>query len=71
MKDTEPGPIESADLVVEDNMEILGRAGKTFDVSFSDSSPPPAKGKTKLFGQMDLRAILTLKSQTNKAVHIT
>ena len=69
VKDTEP--VSSVDPVVEDNTDILDGAGKTFDVLFSDSPPPSGKGKSELFGQMDPRAILTLKSQTNKAVHIT
>ena len=71
VKDTEPVSTESVDPVVEDNTDILDGAGKTFDVLFSDSPPPSGKGKSELFGQMDPRAILTLKSQTNKAVHIT
>ena len=71
VKDTEPVSTESVDPVVEDNTDILDGAGKTFDVLFSDSPPPSGKEKSELFGQMDPRAILTLKSQTNKAVHIT
>ena len=71
VKDTEPVSTESVDPVVEDNTEILDGAGKTFDILFSDLLPPSGKEKSELFGQMDPRAILTLKSQTNKAVHIT
>lgn len=56
---------------LEENTDILKGAGKTFDVLFGASPPPPATGKTEIFGQMDPRTILTLKSQTNKAIHIT
>ena len=55
------------------NAEILAWAGKTLDVLLNDqlllSDNPTCK--PVLFGQMDPRTILTLKSQTNKAVHIT
>ena len=71
VKDTEPVTTESVDPVVENNTEILDAADMTFDVLFSDSPPPSGKGKSELFCQMDPRSILTLKSQTNKAVHIT
>ena len=71
VKGTDPGSMESADPTVEDNTEIFVGAGKAFDVLFSDSPPPSGKGKYELFRQMDPRAILTLKSHTNKAVHIT
>ena len=71
VKGTDPGSMESADPTVENNTDVLVGAGKTFDVLFSDSPPPSGKGKYELFGQMDPRAILTLKSHTNKAVHIT
>lgn len=53
------------------NSEILSGAGKTLDVLLSDQPPVSNKSKPELFGQMDPRTILTLKSQTNKAVHIT
>ena len=66
---TEPTPIE--DKEDEDNAAILEGAGKTFDVLLKDPSAPVPKETASIFGQMDSRAILTIKSQTNKAVHIT
>ena len=55
------------------NAEILAGAGKTLDVLLNDQLPLSDNPTCKpvLFGQMDPRTILTLKSQTNKAVHIT
>lgn len=58
---------ENADPVFEDNTEILDGAGKMFDVLFSDLLAPSGNRISELFGQIDPCAILTLKSQTNKA----
>ena len=65
----EPTPIEDKDDT--DNVAILEGAGKTFDVLLKDPSAPVPKETASIFGQMDPRAILTIKSQTNKAIHIT
>ena len=55
------------------NAEILAGADKTLDVLLDDQLPLSDNPTCKpvLFGQMDHRTILALKSQTNKAVHIT
>ena len=53
------------------NSEILSRAGKTLDALLNDQLSLSDKSKPVLFGQKDPRTILTLKSPTNKAVHIT
>ena len=55
------------------NAEILAGADKTLDVLLNDQLPLSDNPTCKpvLFGQMDPRTILALKSQTNKAVHIT
>ena len=55
----------------DENAEILDGAGKTFDHLLSDPTAPSPKHATSVFGQMDPRAILTIKSQTQKAIHIT
>ena len=77
VKVTEPISFESVDPVVGDNMEILDGADKTFWTFFLFffssviRRPLSGKGKPELFGKMDHRAILRLKSQTNKVDYIT
>ena len=62
---TEPTPTEDKEDM--DNVAIF----KTFDVLPKDPSAPVPKETASIFSQMDPHAILTIKSQTNKAVHIT
>lgn len=62
---------ENGPPVLDNNCDILEGAGKTLDALLTDKPPLPSKQIPELFGQMDPRTILTLKSQSNKAIHIT
>ena len=61
------GAKESAS-IPQEKVDYLDGAGKTLDVLLGEPKDAP---NTEPFGHMDPRTILTLKSQSTKAVHIT